>query len=78
MKLSPPASRPQKSQHGSTVLIALALLGIMTAMITADFIAVRGVDRELKLIEKRQIRRLTGQPPAAKPPGTNSPAARQN
>ena len=60
------------------MLIVLALLGIMMAMITADYIAIRGVDRELKLIERRQIRRLEGRPPTGKPPSTNNPASRQN
>jgi hypothetical protein len=36
------------------MIVVLALLGIMTILITADFIAARGVDRELKLTNQRQ------------------------
>ncbi len=44
----------RRGQRGSTMLVVLALLGIMTILITADFIAARGVDRELKLTNQRQ------------------------
>jgi len=56
----------------------MGFLGIMMALVTADFVAVRGLDRELKLIEKRQIRRLEGRSPADKMPATNHPAPRQD
>jgi hypothetical protein len=60
------------------MLIVMGLLGLMIAMITADFIATRGLDRELKLIEKRQTQRLEGRLPAGLAPATNRPVALQN
>jgi type II secretory pathway pseudopilin PulG len=76
MKLTRQTSPRANRRRGSAMLVVLALLGIMTAMVTADFMAARGLDRELKLLEKRQTQRLGGRPTAGQFPATNHPAPR--
>jgi hypothetical protein len=52
---------PQKSRracHGSAVIVVLVLLAIMTIMIGANSMAVRGLAQEVKLIDSRHVQRL--------------------
>lgn len=51
-------------QSGSAVIVLLAMLGIMLIFVAANTIAIRSLQRELKLIEKKQVHRLQAAPPA--------------
>ena len=66
MKIPNASSQRSFAQSGSAVIVLLALLGIMLTFVAANTIAIRSLQRELKLIEKKQVQRL--QPaPTAKP-----------
>ena len=45
-------------QHGSAVIIVMAMLAIMMALITVNAISVRSLNRELQLLESKQKHRL--------------------
>jgi hypothetical protein len=51
-------SRPHR-QSGSAVLIFITLLAIMLMLIAANGSALLHLHRELKLLDQRQIKRLT-------------------
>jgi hypothetical protein len=78
MRLSTTRAAQRNAQRGYATLIAIVLLGIMVGMISADIMAVRVLDRNLKLIEKRQTQRLKGSAPASQTPATNNPAPRRD
>ena len=77
--------RPRRRrQSGSAVIIVMALLAIILIYVAGNLRTLNSLDRELKLLERQQIRRLpaatqtTHSPPAAVP-GTNSvPSSRPN
>lgn len=44
-------------RQGLATIIMLVMLALVTAYVAANLRALRGVDRDLKLIEQRQIQR---------------------
>jgi hypothetical protein len=62
----------RRNEHGSAVAVVLAMLGIMLICVSANLVAIRSLDRELKLIEKRQMRRLGHDAPGQTASATNS------
>jgi hypothetical protein len=91
MKLSPlhttrntqQASRLRRQQSGSAVIVIMALLAILLLYMAYNLQTLANLGRELRLLERQQIRRL--QPAARKtnsPPAliisTNSPPPRSN
>jgi hypothetical protein len=60
MKISPETfpARSRQRQSGVAVIVMLALLSIMLIYIAANSRSLSHLDRELKLIEQRQIQRL--------------------
>jgi hypothetical protein len=53
MRLSPAPSF-RRGQRGSTVIVLMILLSIMLALVTANIVSVETLNRELKLLDKRQ------------------------
>lgn len=52
------ASHPTKlHQSGSAVVVLMALLGMMLIFVAANTVAIRSLQRELKLTEKKQVQR---------------------
>lgn len=48
-----------RRNHGSAVIVMIVLLGLMLIFVFANLKTLHFMDRELKLIEKRQIQRLS-------------------
>ncbi len=59
-----------KRRDGYAVILMLGLIALLLAVVAANTGSVRGLDRELKLLEKRHTARWTS--PAT---NTNPPAA---
>ena len=59
--------RINKRRDGYAVVMMMALIALLLAVVAANSSNVRGLDRELKLLEKRQAARWTS-------PTTNTPA----
>ena len=65
------ASCPRRRQSGSAVIVVMALLTIIMVYIASNLRTINSLGRELKLLERQQIRRLqaatqtTDTPPAA-------------
>jgi len=53
-----------RCNHGSAVLVIIVLLGLMLIFVFANLKTLHFMDRELKLIEKRQLQRLGAMVPA--------------
>ena len=74
MKIQPSSKR---RQGGMAVIVMLALLSIMIISIGASIKSPNRLDRELKLLERHQIRRLvasnTNAPANLQPHTPNSP-----
>ncbi len=73
MKILHSSSRTA-GRRGSAVVIVMALLAIMSILVTVNLVAVNSLGREIKLIEKKQRERLAPSPPhkaeaPAKTPG---------
>ena len=75
--LSPHASRfthhvssPPRRQSGSGVIVVMALLAIILIYVAGNLKTLANLGRELKLLERQQIRRLQ-----SASPGTNAPPA---
>lgn len=51
-----PAHR-NRAQNGSAVIVIMTLLSIMLALITANIVSVRSLNRELLLLNKKQQHR---------------------
>ena len=51
-----PANRSR--QHGLATIIMLVMLSLVTVYVAANLRALRGLDRDLKLIELKQVQRL--------------------
>jgi hypothetical protein len=64
------ASRPPRRQSGSAVIVVMALLAIILIYVAANLRTLTSLGRELKLLERQQIRRLQ-----TAAPRTNSPPA---
>ena len=47
------------SRQGLATIIMLVMLALVTVYVAANVRALRGLDRDLKLIEQKQIQRLT-------------------
>lgn len=62
MKISNASSQRSFAQSGSAVIVLLALLGIMLTFVAVNTVAIRSLQRELKLIEKKQVQRLQSAP----------------
>ncbi len=67
----------RRNERGMAVIVMLALLSIMFACITVNIRSLNRLDRELKLMEQHQTRRLarlsvTNAP--ALPPAATTPA----
>jgi len=50
--------QPRRRQQGMAVIVVLALLGIMLLYVGANTRSLRDLGRELKLLERQQIKRL--------------------
>jgi hypothetical protein len=57
MKL--PVRIESRNSHGSAVIVVIVLLGLMLIFVFANLKTLHFMDRELKLIEKRQLQRLS-------------------
>lgn len=66
--------RFHRHQHGSAVIVVLALLAILFAYLGFNAVTLQHLSREVKALDQRQIRRLERHSavPAA-PPLTNAP-----
>jgi hypothetical protein len=71
MRISLVAKR-RCNERGSAVAVVLAMLGIMLVCVSVNLVAVRSLDRELKLLEKRQVRRLRHDAPGHAASTTNA------
>jgi hypothetical protein len=58
MKISPVFNHSRKTQNGSAVLIVMGLVAIMGIFVAVNIAAIRTLDRELKMLDHRQIRRI--------------------
>ena len=66
---------PRHSQRGSAVAAVLGMLAIMAICVSVNLACINNVDRELKLVEKKQAQRLQTKPvKSAKP--ANEPASK--
>ena len=63
------ASKSRAVEHGSATIMMIALLAIMFILISANTRTLLGMQKELKLIERKQIQRLNKKCLAAS--GTN-------
>ena len=70
MKIQPTSKR---RQGGMAVIVMLALLSIMLIWIGASMRSLNRLDRELKLLDQRQTRRLAAMN-TTNPPANNQPA----
>ena len=52
---------PQSNRSGLATIIVLAVIAIMLVYITANVRALNTLDKELKLVEQKQIKRLAEQ-----------------
>jgi len=52
------ASRPRRRQSGSAVIVVMALLTIIMVYVASNLRTINSLGRELKLLERQQIRRL--------------------
>lgn len=59
MKTNFRQTRIRRSEQGSTVLVVLALLGIMMALITANAVSVKNLKGEIQLLDRKQQHRWT-------------------
>jgi len=53
------AQQPRRRQQGMAVIVVLALLGIMLLYVGVNTRSLRDLGRELKLLERQQIKRLS-------------------
>jgi hypothetical protein len=53
---------PKRSEGGSITLVFVVLLTIMMILVTAEVRALNNLHREVKFLEKQQIKRLNGSP----------------
>jgi hypothetical protein len=58
MKLISSARKNRRHERGSAVMLVMTMLGIMTIFVAMNTVAIRTLSTELKLIEKKQVRRL--------------------
>jgi hypothetical protein len=63
-------SRHPRRQSGSAVIVVIALLAIILIYVAGNLRTLTHLGRELKLLERQQIRRIQGASPR-----TNSPPA---
>ena len=63
-------SRPPRRQAGSAVIVVMALLAIILIYVAGNLRTLTNLGRELRLLERQQIRRLQNVAPR-----TNSPPA---
>ncbi|MGB7746967.1 MAG: hypothetical protein WBN75_06745 [Verrucomicrobiia bacterium] len=59
MKISSSISTARRHQHGSAVVVYLALLAIMVILAAANSNTLLHLRRELNLLNQRQIKRLS-------------------
>jgi hypothetical protein len=60
MKLFSSPSGTRRAESGSAVMLVLIMLGIMTIFVAVNTVTIRTISRELKLLEKKQVKRLDG------------------
>ena len=63
-------SRPPRRESGSAVIVVMALLAIILIYVAGNLKTLANLGRELKLLERQQIRRLQNASPR-----TNAPPA---
>jgi hypothetical protein len=68
---------PKRRRQGSAVIVMMALLSIMLLYIAASVRSLYTVDRELKLLERHQTRRLKALNATSRLATTNTPPAIQ-
>lgn len=76
MKILSYPSNPMRAHNASAVVVVLAMLGIMVICVGVNVAAVRNLQRELKLLEKKQVQRLQSAP-AQKTAADGLPAEKQ-
>ena len=69
-RITPHASRPRRRETGSAVIVVFALLALILVYVAGNLRTINSLGRELKLLERQQIRRLQ-----AATPTTNTPPA---
>ena len=62
-----------KRRDGYAVVLMLGLIALLLAVVAANTGSVRGLDRELKLLEKRQTARWTSHTTNTNPPAVLRP-----
>lgn len=67
------ARRSHRAQNGSAVMVVLILLFIMVVFVSANTVTVNWLRRQVNLVEKQEIHRLSTQ---TAQPATNHPASR--
>lgn len=66
--------RFHRHQHGSAVIVVLALLAILFAYLGFNAVTLQHLSREVKALDRRQIRRLEAHSPTqTTSPLTNAP-----
>ncbi|HEX4647170.1 MAG TPA: hypothetical protein VH598_16320 [Verrucomicrobiae bacterium] len=60
MKTSLFQSNRRRSEHGSATIVVLVMLGIMMIFFATNLVTIKTLTRELKLVEKKQVERLSG------------------
>lgn len=56
------ATRPQRHERGSAVLVVLILLSLMIGLVFANTQALNHLHKEMRLIEKRQLKKFESKP----------------
>lgn len=79
MNIRSPSRSNRRNNQGVAVIVMLALLGLILAFIFANLRTLSDLRGELKVVERKQIRRLnqsiTNTPPASPSITTNTPIA---
>jgi hypothetical protein len=69
---------PPQREQGSAVIVVLALIFLTLAYVAYNHRTLQSLDREVKLIEKRQFQRLQSPPSTNSLPATNAVESRMN
>ncbi|WP_040550985.1 hypothetical protein [Pedosphaera parvula] len=60
MNLLTPQTTKRSRQSGSAVFMVLGIIALMLVFVGVNLVTVNTLSRELKLIEKKQIKHLSG------------------
>jgi hypothetical protein len=62
MKILRPQPDSRHSQRGSTVIVVMVMLAIMVICASVNLVALNTVNRELKMVEKKQMQHWQSNP----------------